>query len=199
MSSFFRQQLEAYLGEIDVKAGAVLDIGGLQMPVKGRVRSWDVKSYKILDAIKSMKGETADYVADISRTLDYHESINEIEATFDAVFCLEVMEYVFDPLTALKNIAVFLKQKGVAYISFPFVYPMHPPEDTDYLRYTEHGVLRLLSEAGLKLTQTEIFVRRAGPGRMTLKRFYDEEGMKYRRDDLSYLDHIGYIVKVTKK
>lgn len=199
MSSFFRQQLEAYLAQIDVKADAVLDIGGLQLPIKGRVKSWDVQNYKILDVQKRMraaKGE-ADYVGDISRSLDYHESIGDLESAFDVVFCLEVMEYVFDPFTAIKNIKAFMKDGGVAYISFPFVYPMHPPENTDLLRYTEHGVEKLLKEAGLKHLDT--FVRRAGPGRHDLKRFYDTEGMKYRRDDLSFLDHIGYIVRVTKK
>lgn len=200
MSSFFRQQLEAYVAQLDIKADAVLDVGGLQFPIKNRVKSWEVGKYKILDVQKTMKaakGEKADYVGDVSRSLDYHESINELDAGFDIVFCLEVMEYVFDPLTALKNIRIFLKDGGTAYISFPFVYPIHPPEDTDFLRYTEHGVEKLLKEAGLKHQDT--FVRRAGPGRQSLKRFFDEEGMKYRRDDLSFLDHIGYIVKVTKK
>lgn len=197
MASNFRIQLEDYLRTIDVKADAVLDVGGLQNPIRSRVHSWEVKKYKIFDVVEEMNEEKADYVGDLSRSLQYHKKINELEGEFDVIFCLEVMEYVFDPLTALENIQGFMKSGGVAYISFPFVYPMHPPLGTDYLRYTQDGVEKLLEEAGLK--DFDIFVRRAGPGRNTLKRFYDEEGTRYRRDDPSLLDHTGYIVKARKK
>ena len=38
-----RRQLEAWLKTIDVKADCVLDVGGAQLPVKGRTKSWEVK------------------------------------------------------------------------------------------------------------------------------------------------------------
>src|SRR5579862_8282621 len=48
-TSFFRQQLNAWLGMIDVSAQIVLDAGGGANPVKDKVQSWDVKEYIILD------------------------------------------------------------------------------------------------------------------------------------------------------
>ena len=196
MSSNFRIQLEHFLKTIDVKAEKVLDVGGLQYPITRRVKSWDVKEYKIFDIEETMKERNADYVGDVSRSLAYHESIDELEDEWDVVFCLEVMEYVFDPIQTLKNIHNFLKVGGTAYISFPFIYPSHPPLGTDYLRYTEDGVNKVLRESGFK--EKEIVVRRAGPERRLLKQFFDEEGMKYRKDDFSLLDHIGYMAIVKK-
>jgi SAM-dependent methyltransferase len=195
MSSLFRQQLESYVANLKINAEKVLDVGGLQFPIKGRVAEWNVQDYKILDVEEEMKGRKADYVGDISHSLDYREWMPEIQEENDVVFCLEVMEYVFNPVQAMKNVALFCKPGGTAYISFPFVYPMHPPLDTDYLRFTRHGVERLLKEAGF--SKWEISVRKATRGASALKQFYDQEGMKYRRDDLTLLTDIGYIVKAT--
>lgn len=193
MSSHFREQLESYLATLTIKADKVLDIGGLQLPIKGRTKDWDVHTYKIFDSIKTMKDRKADFVAEIDRTLDMHKDINELMDEWDVVFMLEVMEYVIDPVTAVTNVFDFLKPGGTAYISFPFLYPHHPPEGTDFLRFTEDGARELMRRAGFE--DVEVFVRRAGPGRTTLRRFWDEERMRYRKDDLSHLDHLGYVFK----
>lgn len=67
MSSYSRQQLEAWLKNIDVKAKRVLDCGGSQLPVKGRTKSWEVKTYKILDLQNPHENKVSpDIVADIN-------------------------------------------------------------------------------------------------------------------------------------
>ena len=110
--SYFRNQLEDWLKTIDVKADRVLDVGGGANPVKGRTKSWDVKEYKILDnGLEKMK-QWPDIVADINNRgeiIDRHQkSIVEKQKLvldkFDQVFCLEVMEYIYNPLEALRNI-----------------------------------------------------------------------------------------------
>ncbi len=196
MSSNFRQQLETYLKNVIVPGGSVLDVGGLQKPIEGRASFVDVDKYKIFDIIGEMDGRKADYVGDISRSLDYMNNFDELEGQFNTVFCLEVMEYVFDPLTALKNLRGFMSINGTLYISFPFLYPIHPPEGTDLLRYTLDGVDTLLREAGFNTF--EITPRLAGPGKQALHHFYELEGTRPRRDDTSLLDHIGYVVKATR-
>lgn len=84
------------------------------------------------------------------------EPINDDELwelkKYDIAFCMEVSEYWYDPMTALKNINEFLKQGGILYISFSFIYPVHNPSDQDYLRYTENGARKLLKETGFKVT-----------------------------------------------
>jgi 2-polyprenyl-3-methyl-5-hydroxy-6-metoxy-1,4-benzoquinol methylase len=38
--------------------------------------------------------------------------IISLEKKFDMIFCMEVSEYLYDPLTALKNMHFLLKDKG---------------------------------------------------------------------------------------
>lgn len=70
---------------------------------------------------------------------------------FNNIFMIEVSEYLFEPLTALKNANRLLKKGGYFYSSWHFIYPQHPPKGLDYLRYTPAGVEKLLTEAGFKI------------------------------------------------
>lgn len=72
---------------------------------------------------------------------------------FDIAFCIEVSEYLYNPLQALQNINNFLKSGGLLYISFNFIYPVHNPVKYDYLRYTPNGAIKLLQEAGFKIEE----------------------------------------------
>ena len=49
MSSSYRNALNEWLAQLDVKAESVLDIGGSQLTMPKRVRSWDVGEYLIAD------------------------------------------------------------------------------------------------------------------------------------------------------
>jgi len=72
---------------------------------------------------------------------------------FDIAFCLEVFEYIWNPIMALSNINYLLKEGGLLYISFLFVYPVHGPVDQDYLRYTPRGAEKLLEETGFEILE----------------------------------------------
>lgn len=129
-ASHTRKQLEGWLQTLAIEAEAVADVGGKQLPVKDRVKSWQVKQYDILDL--------PEY------DLNQPWQLKEI---YDVVFCLEVFEYVYNTFQAMKNLYNMLRLGGVLYVSFHFIYPLHSSKFLDYLRYTRWGVDRLLKEA----------------------------------------------------
>src|SRR5690348_411278 len=73
------------------------------------------------------------------------------DASFDAVFCLEVLEHVSDPAQVVSEIARVTRPGGRAWISMPFLYPLHDAP-YDFQRYSEYGLRRDLNRAGLHVT-----------------------------------------------
>lgn len=191
MPSFTRIQLEDYLSKLDVKAEAVLDVGGSQKPVKKRVASWDVKEYQIMDLEVPHEGETPDIILD----LDNIEAKAEgVIGKFDMLFCLEVFEYVTNPNLVARRLAAFLKQGGIAYISFTFIYPHHNPVGKDYLRYTRWGAEKILQDAGFELVECTPRIAREP---LILYDWFDAEGLKMSKDYRGH-NEVGYIYKVKK-
>lgn len=171
-----------------MKADWVLDIGGGSNPVKGRTRSWEVKEYRILDnKLEEMK-QKPDFVADLNKP----DCGREITGQWDIVFCLEVAEYLYNPWVAIKNLWGFLKEGGILYISFPFIYPIHSPHRSDYLRYTRFGILKLLDIAGFELIE---MIGREAKDPEKLLDFYKSDGMHIKAD----VTITGYLVKAIKK
>jgi len=196
MSSYTRQQLESWLKTIDV-SGKVIDIGGSQNPIKGRTKSWDVDDYKILDLEEPHEcKQKPDYTADLN--YDFVEEYPNVvvdAGDSDIAFCLEVSEYWWNPVQALKNIALLLKQGGVLYISFHFVYPVHNPIIYDYIRYTENGVMKMLIKAGFDIET--ITPREMTDGQAGWDMFVVEEKMRPAKE---YTGHssIGCLIKAIK-
>lgn len=62
--------------------------------------------------------------------------------SFDFVICAEVIEHVIDPYAAAENIRHVLKERGMAFVSAPFFFPLHD-EPYDFFRYTEFGLRKL--------------------------------------------------------
>ena len=158
MASYYRQQLEDWLRTIDVKVDRVIDIGGGANSVRGRTRSWEVKDYQVLDNELEPQKQKPDILCDLNENVGGRQlSVNQLDDLrinkFNMAFCLEVMEYIYNPLMALQNINWFLKKGGILYISFPFIYPHHNPEKHDYLRYTGWGVEKLLEKTGFKIEE----------------------------------------------
>ena len=336
MASLFRQQLETWVGNIEIKADKVLDVGGGQKPIQGRVKSWEVEHLKVLDHdsqynpdifadinypinfesdLTKIKNSDLAYIAGIvdgegcfsitdgggrkfsasfginmadpsglrvfedvlgykitnfiasdgkpyfkiqiggnilkkfilliypylkvkrreaELALKMRESIDstkgrqrapvqgggsqplsediigsrkkllkeskDIKAgkyrNFDAIFCLEVAEYVWSPVTFHKNLWYLLKPDGIAYISYPTIYPLHNPVGIDYLRYSKHAIEKLLATSGFETW--EITPRVATDGIPYLNNFWSAERMRPRRDTPDVYD-IGYLVKAFKK
>lgn len=184
MSSSYRNSLNEWLSQLDVKANRVLDIGGSQESVKGRTRSWNVKEYLIADLDDPHKGAEPDLVLDMNKPFVGNEK-------FDLVFCLEVFEYVYDPLTAFKNLQKVLDLGGSAWVSFPSFYPTHQPIDDDSLRYMEGGIMKLALASGLGIKQ---MIRRR-PEFDALQQFFSVERLRAAKG----YDHdfLGFIVEFT--
>ena len=195
-TSFFREQLESWLSKIDIDAGSVLDAGGGAKPVKHRVRSWNVEEYVILDNRLQPQKTEPTLVADLNKRFSSENGPGASDrlGTFDVVFCLEVMECLWNPLVALENLNLLLKKGGLLYISFPFVYPMHYPVEYDFMRYTQEGAHKLLSESGFAVN--DIFVRRIKNEKL-LAAAYAADHMHDRGDDT--VGHTGYCVTATKR
>jgi SAM-dependent methyltransferase len=68
----------------------------------------------------------------------------DLEAEFDVILCLNVLEHVFDYSKAVDNMHRALKEDGRLVIFVPMLYPLHD-EPFDYWRFTEHSLRRLLS------------------------------------------------------
>lgn len=205
--SYFRQQLENWLKTIDVKADRVLDVGGGALPVPKRVKSWDVKEYKILDnELEDMK-QKPDIVMDLNESVALSAGMIKVKESdieeelkvdrFDVVFCLEVFEYIWRPFRALENINIAMKPQGILYISFPFIYPMHNPIEHDYLRYTRFGVCKLLEETGFEIEYVKARVMTDG-GVFYWKDFLGYEGM-HPSKNFSGHNEVGYVCKCIKK
>src|SRR3990167_1812006 len=163
MSSFYRQQLEEWLKNYEVKASLVYDVGGQQLPVDGRVGKWQVSQYEILDL--------PDF--DVERK----DSKFALLPRADITFCLETLEYCINPVIAFHNLAVITKPEGKIIISVPQVYPAHNELDKDSLRLTESGIKRL---AALISRRPTFHYRRDKSG--LLKQFYATDGMRAAKE-----------------
>jgi SAM-dependent methyltransferase len=77
------------------------------------------------------------------------ERLPIVNDTFETVLCLEVIEYIFDPKTALREMRRVMKPEGKLVISLPF---MHRQDlGNDYWRFTRAGAELLLQKAGFKI------------------------------------------------
>ena len=198
--SYYRQQLEDFLKLVEINVDRVLDIGGAANPIKNRVKTWNVKEYKILDKEIEEPKIKIDFKLDINRDITAIEPVNgkpfmsyddylppSKPYQFDMVFCLEVMEYVYNPIQAIKNIWWFTKPDGKAIITFPFVYPYHQPTEYDYLRYTPQGVKKIMKLEPFR--QVKIIERKDKSG--LLQSFYMADGMHpakgYKHDTTGFI------------
>lgn len=192
--SYYRNQLERYLKELEIECYHVIDIGGSANPVRSRVKKWNVDKYTIIDNLSEKRFNHVKWrKPDIKFDLNSSGETPMIQAPI--VFCLEVMEYVYDPVTALLHIQSMIDDKGVLYITFPTLYPLHEPTDIDYLRYSRASIERLMHVVELKIV--EIVPRVTGQvAHKSLARFWTVDGM-HPAKGTDEIYHTGYIVKAT--
>ena len=190
MSSSYRNTLNEWLSKLDVKANRVLDIGGSQEKVIDRVKSWDVKEYIIADLPEPHKDSPKpDLELDLNEEFDFN---SPEENHVDLLFCLEVFDYIYNPMAAFKTIAWYLKKGGKAWVSFPSIYPLHQPVEDDALRYMPAGITKLAESVGLSVEQ---MIKRR-PETNGWENFYRAERMRAAKHE----DHnfTGFIVEFKK-
>lgn len=186
MSSSYRLSLDRWLATLKVEAGSVLDIGGAQLPLPKRVKTWDVKKYLIADLHEPhADSPKPDIEFDLNKT--YQSPLQ-----YDLIFCLEVFDYIYDPVTAMDNIRHCLKPGAGAWVTFPSVYPLHQPIDDDALRYMPGGIRKLAEAVNLEIIQ--MIPRK--PETRGWQDFYKAERMRAAK----HQDHdfIGWIVEFKK-
>lgn len=185
MSSMYRNQLENYLKGLTIKADHVLDMGGLQLPIKDRVKSFECNRYAIADL------EGGDYKID----LNLEQNPFEFEKKkWDMIFCLEVFEYIWNPLGAMKNLYEWSTDEATIYLTFPTQYPLHNPEGMDYLRYTHNWINKMLEY--FKFRDVEITPRPATYRDYIASYWAAEKMHPIKHDDRLFNN--GYIVKCKK-
>lgn len=192
--SYYREQLEKWLKTIDVDADRVIDVGGSANPVISRVKSFKSNEYICFDLGK--EEPKMEYVKfDLNLPLEQLAGYDEKSFGYDCLFCLEVFEYIWNPVEAFKNLNRLMCKDGIAYISFPAIYPVHNPVEIDYLRFTKASIEKYLAE--FKFSVASITPRVATEGVQSLSEFYSKEGMHpVRGSALPF--HIGYLVKAYK-
>ena len=134
------------------------------MPVKNRLRSFKADEYVIMDnrLEKTYHEDFTEphYELDLNKwdcckmnyksVRDWRLKPDAEKQGADVIFCLEVMEYIFDLDSCFKCLNFLMTDKRdsprTLYITFPFVYPYHKPESSDCLRYTRTGVYKLLDK-----------------------------------------------------
>ena len=199
MASRSRQQLEEWIRKLELH-GRVLDVGGSQNPIWKR-GICEESNVTILDLLSPHEGANRpDLGMDINtngmRMAMSPKGTKAVEESFDVATCFEVMEYVWNPYQALMNIRSMLKKGGILYISFHWLYGLHPPENQDCLRYTEYAIEKLMKSSGFEILDME--VKELTPeGEKMLEQFYVQEGMRVDRYDRSRFDE-GYLVTAKK-
>jgi len=141
--SEIRRKLIEWLSKIEI-SGSVIDVGGISWPMRFQVVDKGITDYKILDKREERKGINTDYVYDINKKFPHI-------GFYDNAFCTEVMQFIYDPFTVLNNIRYILKDNGKLFITFHLTHP--PMKDSDYLRYTEKGIRKLLKETGFEIEE----------------------------------------------
>ena len=76
------------------------------------------------------------------------------DLSFENITCFEVLEHVPDPARVMTEISRVLVQGGRAWISMPFLYPLHDAP-YDFQRFTTYGLGRTVEQAGLQIVTIE--------------------------------------------
>lgn len=74
------------------------------------------------------------------------------DESFDTVVLFQTLEHLASPLNAVDEIYRVLRPNGLLLLTVPFLYPLHD-EPHDYTRFTNHGLIRVLGQAGFSLQE----------------------------------------------
>lgn len=193
MASLYRCQIEDWLRSQSFTADQVLDIGGGDGKTN-RLAKIEAGRYLVLDNNRESK---PDFFHDLNE-FAHPSDIFAVERTpyFDLIFCMNVMEYIWNPYNAMANIYHWLIPGGTVVMNFPLLYPLHNPIGIDYLRYTHEWVDKIFHQR-FKYSQVELYPLQATAGQAALNEFYSLEKMHRRKHDDSWLE-LGTIIKARK-
>ena len=123
-------------------SGRLLDVGCGTIPYRSLFTVDDYVGLDI-DSEASRKRGMADCLYD-GGVFPY------ADASYDAVFCTQVLEHVFNPDEFLAEISRVLKFGGRLLLTVPFVWDEHE-QPFDYARYSTFGLYSLLEKQGFNI------------------------------------------------
>ena len=88
-------------------------------------------------------GEYPDIICDIC------SDINGLENKYNKIICIAILEHVYDPAAAIKNLRIMLKNDGIIYGYVPYLYHYHAPKDLkfqDYFRFSKDALAYLFRD-----------------------------------------------------
>ena len=104
----------------------------------------NIKSKNITTVDVNDFGDYPDIIYDICSDPD-----EELIERFDKIVCLAVLEHVYDPFQAVKNIKLMLKKSGILYGYVPYLFYYHAPSDLkfqDYFRFSKDALSYLFKD-----------------------------------------------------
>ena len=124
----------------------------------------------ILDIGKGMREKYKDIKSKQKETLDVNEFENypdiifdicdELDSSliekYDKIICLAILEHVYNPFLAVKNLKSMLKENGTIFGYVPYLYHYHAPSDLkfqDYFRFSKDSLAYLFKD----FQQVELF------------------------------------------
>ena len=194
--SNYKSQLINYLKSMDsISADEVLSIGNQEDDLR-YFKSANFKELKKLDINREF---CPDILFDLNKPVQDDAGMigipEEYFVYFNLVLAFNLFEYIYDPLTAIKNIYQMMAYGGELLVNFPFVYPIHNQVSMDYLRYTPVGAVKLLKAAGFSRITIDQYFYGINDN---LKDFYVDDGMKMAKDGDINHNLIGFVIRAIK-
>jgi len=203
---------EIVIREIFQRGGLIIDIGGglrLDPDHGDRVNAHRQKLFGRFLSDPNVRYRVTDYTDQYHP--DFVEDIHQLsfaDSSVDGLFCMAVLEHVYDPKRAAEEICRVLKSGAVSLLYVPFVYRYHATvtaDYRDYYRYSKDAIaylfrrcseidicpVRGLFESLARFTP----LHRIGAFRWLLRCL--DWGTKRMRD-VSQLQTSGYFIRIKK-
>lgn len=117
----------------------VLDIGKAM-----REKFNDIKCEKLETLDVNDFGEYPDIIFDLCSN-----DVELLENKYDKIICLAILEHVYNPFAAVKNLMKMLKLDGTIYGFVPFLHHYHAPNDLqfqDFFRFSKDSLAYLFKD-----------------------------------------------------
>lgn len=142
--TYRRFWLDHYLTQFAPEmCGTVIDLGGKRINKRGRFTPPEHQS-KNWWYINIDTGTCPNIFGDVT-------AIPLAPSSCDCILCTEVLEHLIHPTKCVDEIYRILKPGGEAFVSIPFLFPIHADPD-DFQRYTDEGLRRMFQ----KFSSTEL-------------------------------------------
>jgi len=120
------------------KSDHVLDIGMAMRDKHTKINANFLETLDVNDF-----GEYPDIICDIC------SDINGLENKYNKIICIAILEHVYDPAAAIKNLRMMLKNDGIIYGYVPYIYYYHAPKNLkfqDYFRFSKDALAYLFRD-----------------------------------------------------